>query len=151
MQSIKRVHAVQRFPLFRAGFKRVPCPESPCGNTGTFPLILCTFLLMVTSPLADPRRTHTLGFRARRGVFATALPTCFVEGISVGVAGRLLGRFCGVHAGIRFNTIQRQKTQMFKKKKKIKSSAPENPPFFIPHMFSVPLPIPPSASMCFFL
>lgn len=79
---------------------------------------------------------------------SVSFPTCFVEGISVGVAGRLLGRFCGVHAGIRFNTIQRQKTQMFKKKKK--SSAPENP-LVSPHMFSVPLLIPPSASMCCFL
>lgn len=42
-------------------------------------------------------------------IFAAALPTCFVEGISVGVAGRLLGSFCGVHTGIRFNTIQRQR------------------------------------------
>ena len=65
VQSIKRVHAVQRFPLFRAGFKRVPCQESPCGNTGPFPLILCTFLLMVASPLGDPRLTPTLGFRPR--------------------------------------------------------------------------------------
>lgn len=36
------------------------------------------------------------------------IPTCFVEGISVGVAGRLLGRFCWVHTGIRF-TIQWQR------------------------------------------
>lgn len=38
-----------------------------------------------------------------------------------------------------------------KKQQKKKCSAPENPPFFIPHMFSGPLLIPPSASRRFFL
>lgn len=64
----------------------------------------------------------------------SARPTCFVEGISIGVAGRLLGRFCGVHAGIRFDPTPRQKTRMCVQK----SSAPEKVPVVIPHMFPSP-------------
>lgn len=105
-----------------------------------FLLVFTWFHVLVQTALGDVHpgyccslwRIHIFGW------FAVALPTCFVEGISVGVAGRLLGRFCRVHTGIRFNTIHRQR------KTEIKPSGPENPRVFIPHMFPVCLPVPPS-------
>lgn len=119
-----------------------------------FLLVFCTFLLMFTwfhalvqTSLGDIH-TSCAAFVADLCWFAgalAALPTCFVEGISVGVAGRLLGRFCRVHTGIRFNTIHRQRNT------EIKPSALENPRVFIPHMFSVCLPVPPSPQLAFFL
>lgn len=44
VQSIKRVHAGQRFPLFRAGFKRVPSPDS-LPRSHSFPARLCCWPL----------------------------------------------------------------------------------------------------------
>lgn len=101
-----------------------------------FLLVFCTFLLMFTwfhalvqASLGDIH-TSCVAFVADLCWFAgalAALPTCFVEGISVGVAGRLLGRFCRVHTGIRFNTIHRQrnteiKTLRFGKSSRLYSS-----------------------------
>lgn len=81
----------------------VPPPSRAGGERVSF-LHLSLNLLR----LSEPRTWTPDPDRDASGPGGTVL-TCFVEGIRVGVAGRLLGRFCGVHTGIRFDTIHRQK------------------------------------------
>ena len=122
-------------------------PSSACDSSSSAVFCRCLlFGFLCFSRRLPVTFTHSHGaFVARLVLFCSMCPpTCFVEGISVGVARRLLGRFCRVHIGIRFNTILRQRKTEIKR--------PENPRVFIPHMFlSVSLCLPPSPLLAGFL